>query len=75
MDHANQITLRFWSNEAASVEERIENADCVTTPQERTDLQTLLVNHVRALKTRVAALERGSHSQRKYGTVCEMVDG
>ena len=53
LDNANQITLRFWLNEIASIEEPISNPVSVTNPQERSELQNLLVNHVRALKTRV----------------------
>jgi len=56
MGDANQITLRFWLNEFASIEEPVSNAACATNPQERSDLQDLLVSHVRALKTRVDAL-------------------
>jgi hypothetical protein len=56
LDQANQITLRFWLNESESIEEQIANAACATNPQERSELQTLLVNHVRALKSRVDAL-------------------
>jgi hypothetical protein len=56
LDDANQITLRFWLNEIASIEEPISNPVSVTTPQERSELQNLLVSHVRALKTRVKEL-------------------
>jgi hypothetical protein len=56
LDNANQITLRFWLNESASIEEPISNAACATNPQERSDLQDLLVRHVQALKSRVDTL-------------------
>lgn len=56
LDNANRITLRYWLSEFGSVEERISNPPCVSTPQERSDLQSLLMTHVLALKTRVEAL-------------------
>jgi hypothetical protein len=56
LDNANQITLRFWLNEIANIEEPISNPVSVTNPQERSELQNLLVSHVRALKTRVKEL-------------------
>lgn len=56
IDGANQITLRYWLNEIRSIEEPISNPPCVTTPQERSDLQNLLLTHVRNLKLRVSAL-------------------
>lgn len=57
IDPANQITLRYWLTGFHSIEDVIPNAPpCVTTPQERTVLQNLLTEHVRALKARVSAL-------------------
>jgi len=56
LDNANQITLRYWLNEFGSIEERISNPPCVITPQERSDLQNLLLYHVQSLKNRVDAL-------------------
>ena len=56
LDNANQITLRYWLSEFGSIEEPISNPSCVITPQERSDLQNLLLDHVQALKNRVDAL-------------------
>jgi hypothetical protein len=50
MDNANQITLRYWVSEFGSMEERISNPSCVSTAQERLDLQNLVQKHVRTLK-------------------------
>lgn len=57
IDHASHITLRYWLNEFESLEEPILNPACVTTAQERSSLQDLLVQHVRLLKNRVRALQ------------------
>lgn len=56
IDDANQITLRYWLTEFNNVEEPISNPPCVTTPKERIELQTLLAEHVRALRSRVDTL-------------------
>jgi len=56
IDNANQITLRYSLSEFETLEERISNAFCVTTAQERFDLQHLILKHVRILKSRVSAL-------------------
>jgi hypothetical protein len=57
IDHANQIRLQYWVSEFRSIEEVIcDPPACVTTPQERTDLQNLLTAHFKALKAKVAAL-------------------
>jgi hypothetical protein len=56
LDNANQITLRYWLSEFKNLEESISNPPCITTIQDRSDLQNLLVDHVRALKNRVEAL-------------------
>jgi len=55
-DNSNQITLRFWLGEFASIEERISNAVTVTNPLERAELQNLLLHHVRALRSRADEL-------------------
>ena len=55
LDNANQITLRYWTSEFASIEEPVLNPPCITTSQERQDLQNLLTTHIRALKAKVAA--------------------
>lgn len=55
-DNANQITLRYWLSEFNSLEESLSNPPCVITNDAGTELHNLLVDHVRALKTRVAAL-------------------
>jgi len=56
IDDANQITLRCWTNELGSIEELISNPCRITTPQERSELQNLLLNHVRTLRANVGAL-------------------
>ena len=56
IDNANQITLRHWLNEFESVEEPISNPPCVSTPQERSELQNVILEHVRNLKARLGAL-------------------
>lgn len=56
IDAANQITLRYWLNEFANIEEPISTSPCVTTPEARSDLQNILQKQVRTLKTRVATL-------------------
>lgn len=56
LDNSNQITLRFWLSEFASIEERTSNAVTITNPQERSELHNLLLHHVRALKSRVDEL-------------------
>jgi hypothetical protein len=56
LDNANQITLRYWLSEFGSIEEPISNQPCVTTPQQRSDIQNVLMRHVLALKNRVDAL-------------------
>lgn len=53
IDNANQITLRYWTSEFSSIEEPISNPPCVTTPEDREQLQSLLLTHARNLKTRV----------------------
>ena len=56
MDNANQITLRYWLTEFGSIAEPISNPPCISTPQERSDLQNVVQKHIRALKARVGAL-------------------
>lgn len=55
IDNANQITLRYWLSEFSSIEESFSNPPCVTTHQERAELQFLLEKHIRNIKMRVAA--------------------
>lgn len=55
-DGANQLTLRYWFSEFESIEESISNSPGVNNAQDRSDLQHLLLKHVRNLKTRVDAL-------------------
>jgi hypothetical protein len=53
LDNTNQITLRYWTSEFGSIEEQILNRPCITTASERSELQDLLLNHVRGLKAKV----------------------
>lgn len=55
IDNANQITLRYWLNEFGSIEEPVSNPPCVSTPQERSDLQNVILEHVLHLKARLGA--------------------
>lgn len=55
IDSANQITLRYWLNEFSNIEEPLSNPTGITTAQERSDLHSLIVDHVSALKTKVDA--------------------
>lgn len=55
MDNANQIKLRYWLSESTSIAEEISNPPCIMTAQERVELHNLLVDHVRALKTKASA--------------------
>jgi len=57
IDNAHQITFRYWLNEFGSIEERITNPPCITTPEERSELQKLIQHHVRTLKARVDQLK------------------
>jgi hypothetical protein len=54
MDNANQITLRYWLSEFGSIEEPLSNPPCITTLDQRPDLQDLLSKHVRILKAKVS---------------------
>ncbi len=56
LDNANQITLCYWLSEFGRIDERISNPSCINTPQERSELQNLLVNHVRTLKAKVGVV-------------------
>ena len=56
LDNANQITLRYWLSEFNSLEEPLSNPPCVITNDAGSELQSLLIDHVRALKARVDAL-------------------
>jgi hypothetical protein len=57
IDNANRITLRYWLNEFASIEEIISNPSTVMTPEDRRKLQDALLQGVTSLKTKVAALK------------------
>lgn len=57
IDNANQITFRYWVSEFRSIEEPISNPPCITTPEERSDLQKLILQHLRTLKAKVDRLE------------------
>jgi hypothetical protein len=52
IDDANLIMLRYWTKELGIIEEPIPSTSCVTTPQERLELQNLLLNHVRNIKAK-----------------------
>lgn len=56
-DNANQITLRYWLGEFASIEQGISNPTSVMTPQDRTELQNSLLAGVRDLRIKVASLK------------------
>jgi hypothetical protein len=53
LDNSNQITLRYWTSEFGSIEEQISNPPCISNASERSELQDLLLTHVRALKAKV----------------------
>jgi hypothetical protein len=53
---ANQITFRWWLNETECLEEAIVNAPGVTDDQGRSELQSRLLHHIHALRSRVDAL-------------------
>jgi hypothetical protein len=57
IDNGNQVTLRHWLSEFASLEEATSNPSNVMTSNERSDLQQALEQGTRALITKVAALE------------------
>lgn len=59
LDNTNQITLRYWVNEFRSIEERVSNPPFATTPQEGSDLQNLILKHVRTLKATLAVWVSG----------------
>ena len=56
INDANQITLRYWTTELGSIEETISSPCCITTADERAELQNLLLIHVRTLKAHAAGL-------------------
>ena len=56
IDETNQITLRYWTTELGNIEEQISSPCCITTPQERSELQHLLLKHVRILKAKTGAV-------------------
>ena len=53
VDDAHQITLRYWLSKFSSMEESISNLPDVITAREESDLHSLLLNHVQALRARV----------------------
>jgi hypothetical protein len=57
IDNAHQITFRYWLNEFGSIEETLTSSPCVATPEERSELQKLILHHVRTLKARVDRLK------------------
>ena len=57
IDNGNRITLRYWLNEFRSLEESVANPGSVTTPQERSELENLLLDHIQSLKAKVSELE------------------
>jgi len=56
IDPTGQITLHYWINELGSMEAAISSPCCITTAEDRAELQTTLLNHVRTLKARANAL-------------------
>jgi hypothetical protein len=56
LDNTTRITLRYWRSEFSSLEEPLSNPPCVITNEAHSELQSLLVNHVRSLKARVEVL-------------------
>jgi hypothetical protein len=56
IDNANQITMRYWINEFRSIDEQMSHPRCITTPQERAELQNLLLTHVRTFKANMGVL-------------------
>jgi|ERR1041385_749129 len=56
IDRSNQITLRYWFGESGNLQEPMANSSCITTPQERSDLEKLIRQHVWILKAKVSAL-------------------
>jgi len=54
IDNADQITLRYWIGEFSNIAEPISNSSSITTPQERSNLQDLILRHVQVLKNKVA---------------------
>ena len=55
IDNANQITLRYWIDEFRNIAEPISNPPSITTPQERSNLHDLILDHVRTLKNEVVS--------------------
>ena len=58
LDNSNQITLRYWLGEFSSIDEPLSNPTAIASPQERTELSSLLLEHVRSLRTRVSKLNK-----------------
>lgn len=57
IDNAHQITFHYWLSEFSSIEEAVTNSPCITTPEERSELQKLIQHHLRTLKARVDQLK------------------
>jgi hypothetical protein len=55
LDNGNQVTLRYWLSEFASLEETISNPSNVMTPEERSELQEALEKGAISLITKVSA--------------------
>ena len=53
IDNANQVTLRHWLKERASVADEVSNPPCVVTEAEREELQKLLRHHVLTFKAKL----------------------
>ncbi len=56
IDKANQITLRYWLDEFQSLEEPISNSTSITTPEERSELQDLLLESIHSLQAKASQL-------------------
>lgn len=56
IDNGNQVKLRYWLSQSASLEEPISNPSNVMTPKERSELQEALEKGATSLITKVSAL-------------------
>jgi hypothetical protein len=56
IDNANQVTLRYWVDQSRSLEESFTCQCCISTADERSELQILLEKHVQTLISRVKSL-------------------
>ena len=57
VDNGNQITMRYWLSEFASLEETISNPSNVVTPKERSELQEALEKGAMNLITKVSEIK------------------